>query len=520
MNNFKDDQPQEENSQPVLDENIPASTPEQEESEQEQPGWQARFYSFFFYLPRQAGAFYQWLRELPTEIRKLRQELTGLDDIQENAKAEDLEFMSDTSAAVLIKTPKGGRLLIYTMLMALGCSIVWASFAPLDEITRGTGSVVPSSHLQVIQNLEGGILKELYVKEGQQVKSGQPLLQLDDTRFQSSYRESAVEYYGELAKAARLRAELSGEKLTFSKELKDYPQYTSREKDVYEQRSATLNAELDIVNKQVDQAQNELLSAKAKVEFLTTSYELGAKELELTAPLADQGVVSEVELLQLKQKVNDLQSEKRITELSLPKLQSAYEEAAARKEETRQKFREEVVHELKETEINLGQLTESHAGMKDQVNRTLVRAPLDGIVKTINITTIGGVVQPGMDMMEIVPIEDSLLVEAQINPKDIGFLRKGMKSVVKLTAYDFAIYGGLEGTLEHISADTIEDEKGESFYVVRIRTKKNHLGSSEKPLEIIPGMHTNVDIITGQKTLMQYLLKPILRAKQNALTER
>ncbi len=471
-------------------------------------------------LKQKCLVFYQRIRQLPDDFKKLKDELTGLDDVQEDASEEDLEFMSDTSAAMLIKTPKGGRMLIYTMLVALGSAITWASFAPLDEITRGMGSVVPSSHLQVIQNLEGGILKQLYVKEGQLVKSGQPLLQLDDTRFQSSYREGAVEYYSELAKSARLKAELSGEELVFPKELDEYAKYTDRERDVFEQRSATLKAELGIVNKQVVQAQHELSSAKAHQEFLTTSYELGEKELQLTAPLAEKGVVSEVELLQLRQKVNDLNSERRLTELSIPKLQAAYEESAARKEEVIQKFREEVVQELKEVEVNLGQMAESQTGKQDQVDRTLVRAPLAGVVKKININTIGGVVQPGMDMMEIVPIEDSLLVEAQINPKDIGFLREGMKSVVKLTAYDFAIYGGLEGTLEHISADTIKDEKGESFYVVRIRTKKNHLGTAEKPLEIIPGMHTNVDIITGQKTLMQYLLKPILRAKQNALTER
>ena len=185
-----------------------------------------------------------------------------------------------------------------------------------------------------------------------------------------------------------------------------------------------------------------------------------------------------------------------------------------------EKFREEVVEELKETEVILRQLAESQTGMQDQVDRTLVRAPLTGIIKKIHVNTIGGVFQPGMDMMEIVPIEDTLLVEANINPKDIGFLRKGMKAIVKLTAFDFAIYGGLEGQVEHISADTIKNEEGESFYVVRVRTDKNYLGTAEKKMEIIPGMQTNVDIITGQKTLAQYLLKPLLRAKMNALTER
>lgn len=440
--------------------------------------------------------------------------------LEENVSPEDLEYMSDTSAAMLMKTPKGGRLLIYTLLLAIGAALAWASMAPLDEITRGMGKVIPSSQLQVIQNLEGGILEELFVEEGELVKVGQPLLQLDDTRFKSTFREGAVEYYSELAKAARLKAELSGKALSFPPELDDYQDYVSREKEIHQRRAAGLKAELEISNKQASQAKHELSASEAQLEFLTTSLELGEEELELTEPLAKQGVVSQVEMIQLKQRVNELASEQKMTELSIPKLQEAYQEALARKRELSVKFREEVVQELREVEVRLDQLTETQTSLEDQVIRTLVRSPVEGIVKKINLNTVGGVVQPGMDLMEIVPVEEELLIEAQIPPKDIGFLREGMKSVVKLTAYDFAVYGGLEGTLEHISADTIKDEKGESYYIIRIRTHKNHLGSEEKPLEIIPGMKTNVDVITGEKTLMEYLLKPILRARQNALTER
>lgn len=450
--------------------------------------------------------------ELPEESQ--------IEDALEKVQEEEMEFISDKNAALLMKTPTGGRFLIYTMLAALLICITWASLAPLAEVTRGMGVVVPSQRLQVVQNLEGGILEEIYVQEGQQVKKGEPLLRLDDTRFTSSYRESAVEYYSELAKAARLQAELSGQSLKFPPGLEEHQDYIVREKEIFEQRSNGLKAQLDIANKQASQAKHELAASRAQLEFLETSLELGEEELELTRPLARQGVVSKVELIQLKQRVNDLASDKAMTELSLPKLKAAYQESVARKKELTLQFREEVVQELKETEVRLDQLTESHSALQDKVVRTLIRSPLDGIVKKIHINTISGVVQPGADLMEIVPVEDNLLVEVQISPKDIGFLREGMKSVVKLTAYDFAIYGGLEGTLEHISADTIKDDKGESFYVVRIRTTDTHLGTKEKPLEIIPGMRTNVDIITGEKTLMEYLLKPILKAKQNALTER
>lgn len=448
------------------------------------------------------------------------QESVAANPEQETVRPEDMEFISDTNVAMLIKTPRGGRLLIYTVLLALFSGIVWASFARLDEITRGMGIVIPSSRLQVVQNLEGGILEKIFVEEGEQVRSGQPLLELDDTRFSSSFRESAIEYFSELAKAARLQAELSGGALSFPDELNDYPAYVKRERDIFRQRADRLNAELNVANEQVAQAQHELTTAKDQLKYLTTSFQFGYDELALTVPLAEQGVVSRVELLQLRQRVNDLESQKRRTELSIPKLRAGYQESVARKEEVIQKYRAEIVQELKETEVHLDQLGESNNALEDQVDRTLVRSPMDGIVKKIHVTTLGGVVQPGMSLLEIVPLEDNLMIEAKIQPKDIGFLREGMRAVVKLTAYDFAIYGGLEGEVEHISADTIKDDQGESFYIVRIRTKNNFVGSEEKPLLIIPGMRTDVDIITGDKTLMAYLLKPILRAKQSALTER
>lgn len=442
------------------------------------------------------------------------------EDMLKSAKPEDLEFISDTSAAMLMKTPRGGRWLIYTVLLAFFSAVVWASLANLDEITRGVGKVIPSSRLQVIQNLEGGILEKLFVQEGELVETGQPLLQLDDTRFRSTFRESAVEYYSELARAARLRAELGGTDIQFPDELQDYQDYINRELSIYDKRKAGLSAQVDITNRQATQAKHELAASEAQLEFLTTSLELGKEELALTEPLAKQGVVSHVEMLQLRQRVNELASEQKMTELSVPKLKSAYEEALARKRELTAKFREEVVQELRETEVKLDQISESHTNLEDQVDRTLVRSPVEGIIKKVNINTIGGVIQPGMDLMEIVPVEDTLLIEAEISPKDIGFLREGMRAVVKLTAYDFAIYGGLDGTLEHISADTVEDEEGESHYIVHVRTGQNYLGTPENPLEIIPGMKTNIDIITGKKTLMDYLLKPIMKARQNALTER
>lgn len=438
----------------------------------------------------------------------------------ETMPSYDLDYMSDTSAAMMLKTPKGSRILLFSVLFVVLTLIIWAAWADVDEVTRGAGKIIPSSHLQVVQNLEGGILKALFVAEGDMVKKDQSLMQLDDTRFASSYRESAVEHSSFVAAIARLKAEVNDTPLSFPKELDTFPKYRKREREVYQSRQHSLKSELSIVKEQAEQVLQDLKSYQAQQRRLQRSRSLLKREYQMTKPLASQGVVSEVEMIQLEQRINDLEGELETASLAIPKLESSYKETKQKEEEVRLQFKEKAVAELNETEVKLAQLVESRSSIQDQVQRTSVRSPVAGIVKKINITTIGGVVQPGMNLMEIVPLEDTLLVEAKIRPKDIAFLRKDLKAIVKLTAYDFAIYGGLEGAVEHISADTIQDEEDESYYLVRIRTDKSDLGTDEKSLPIIPGMLTNVDIITGKKSVLDYLLKPILRAKQNALTER
>ncbi|MTI15316.1 HlyD family type I secretion periplasmic adaptor subunit [Sansalvadorimonas verongulae] len=436
------------------------------------------------------------------------------------ASAVELEYMSDASAAMLLKSPKGGRLLIFICLFALIAALMWAAWAEVDEITRGAGKVVPSSRLQVVQNLEGGILEKLMVREGQRVEKGQVLMMLDDTSFNSTFQESEIEYLSVLASIARLRALAEDRELVFPEEVSEYPKVQRRELKLYNSRRAGLEAETDVAKEKVRQSEQEMRAMETRRDHLQRSYDLGMKELSMTRPLAQKGVVSEVEMIQLEQRVNDLLSELNEAELTLPRLQSTLQEQKGRVREVAIKFREEAQEELRDQEVKLAQLSESRKSLEDQVARREVQAPLAGIVKKIHVTTVGGVVQPGMDLIEIVPVEEALLVEAKINPKDVAFLQIGDEAIVKLTAYDFAIYGGLEGVVDHISADTIVDEEGESFYQVLIRTNSSHLGTEEKPLEIIPGMHAQVDIVTGKKTILSYLLKPILKARDNALTER
>lgn len=460
------------------------------------------------------------------KLNEQDKEKTKEQPVENNAKKnqsieqDDLEYISDSSASVLIRPSTGGSLIIYTVFVFFAIAVLWANFSTIEEITRGEGIIIPSSKIQVIQNLEGGILKKLFVKEGDIVKAEQPLVQLDSTKFQSSVNEKAFEYFSELAKLSRLEAEISNSDLVFPAELDKHSNYILRETAIYNNRKQGFQAEQDILNRQIHQAQYEIDSAKSQLQFLEKSYGLVESEIALTKPLLDEGVVSKVEFLQLQQRATELELDKSQVELSIPKLYSAYHEAQSKLDELKLNLRAELSEEMKEVTVNLDQLRQNAISLEDQLDRTLVRSPMDGVIKQIFINTEGGVAQPGMSLIEIVPVENNLLVEVQINPKDIGFLTEGMPAVVKLSAYDFAIYGGLKGQVEHISADTHEDEKGNSYYLVNVRTEKNFLQVAGKQLAIIPGMRGTVDIITGKKTFMDYILKPILRAKQVAFTER
>ncbi|AOU72947.1 HlyD family type I secretion periplasmic adaptor subunit [Legionella pneumophila] len=367
------------------------------------------------------------------------------------------------------------HIILWTSLLFFIVAIIWANYAILDEVTTGQGKVIPSSEVQVIQNLEGGIIQNIFVKEGQIVKKDQILMQIDNTRFMASYAEAEKKIDALEIEIIRLNAEISDTKPVFpDKFIKTYPHLVQDQLSLYESRMRELNQ-------------------------LKKSLELAQKELDLTRPLLKGGSVSEAEVIRLERSVSEIKG-------------------------NIEKFKSEELDKLNKARTELFALIEANKADKDRLTRTTVRSPVYGIVKQIKTTTIGGVVQPGSDLLEIVPLDDTLLIEAKIRPSDIGFIHPGQKAMVKITAYDFSIYGGLEGVVEHISADTIIDEKTdkkeESYYIVKVRTDKNYLGTEKKPLPIIPGMQATVDILTGQKSVLQYLLKPIIKAKQSALRER
>lgn len=434
---------------------------------------------------------------------------------------EDIEFMSEVSAATMESSPRTGHSLLILTALFFVCAIWWASQTELDEVTRGEGKVIPSSKIQIVQNLEGGILSEVLVSEGEIVEKGEVLVRIDDTRFSSSFMESKLKYWELLARASRLESEAQGEALTLpEKLLEERPELAAAERRLYETRQRELESNIDILEQQARQRQQELAETQAKLNKLRTSYELSNEELKMSEPLVSVGVISEVEILRLKRTVNDLRGEMETTRLAIPRIRSSLSEVRQKIEDVRVRFQSEAASQLSEVQAELGRTQTTITSAKDRVSRTQVRAPVKGKINRLMINTVGGVIQPGEDIVEIVPVDDSLLIEAHIRPSDIAFLRPGQNAMIKFTAYDFSIYGGLPATLERISADTITNEEDESFYLIYLRTEKNYIDSSKGPLEIIPGMTVTVDILTGKKTVLDYLLKPILKAKNEALRER
>ncbi len=434
---------------------------------------------------------------------------------------DDIEFMSEVSAATMESAPRTGHSLLILTLLFFVCAGWWANVTELDEVTRGEGKVIPSSKIQVIQNLEGGILSEIMIAEGQLVERGDVLLRIDDTRFSSSFRESELKYWELLARSTRLQAETDGEKLVLPESLvKEKPHLATAEQGLYQARQRELESNIDVLQQQARQREQELRETQSKLNKLRTSYELSNQELGMSEPLVSVGVISEVEILRLKRTVNELRGDMETTRLAIPRIRSSLSEVNQKIKDAKLRFQSESASQLSEVQAELARTKEMITSAEDRVTRTQVRAPVKGKINRLMINTVGGVIQPGEDLVEIVPVEDNLLVEAHIRPSDIAFLRPGQNAMVKFTAYDFSIYGGLPATLERISADTITNEEDESFYIIYLRTKENNIDSNKGPLEIIPGMTVTVDILTGKKTVLDYLLKPILKARNEALRER
>ncbi|OGQ94779.1 MAG: hemolysin secretion protein D [Deltaproteobacteria bacterium RIFOXYD12_FULL_57_12] len=433
----------------------------------------------------------------------------------------DIDLATDIRATILVQSPRGGQAILWVIALLTLIAFFWAYFSEVEEVTRGQGKVIPSHQVQVVQNLEGGILSEIHVNTGDLVKKDQLLLRIDETRFSSSVLENRASYLALMAKMARLQAESSDTPFKIPAEVvKEKPEIGKWEQDLYESRKRELNKTIGILQEQVTQRNQELKELRVKQDELTRTSALLQKEVEVTKPLVGQGAVSEVEMLRLERQASQMHGEIEGIKQAIPRAASKLQETNWAVEEAKLNFHNKAKAELNEVMAKLEGISASSVALEDRLNRTAVRSPVNGTIKQILVNTVGGVIQPGMNLIEIVPLEDSLMIEAQVKPADIAFLRPNQKAMIKFTAYDFTIYGGLEAELENISADSITDEKGNSFFLIRLRTTKNYLGTPEKPLPIIPGMVATVDILTGKKTVLTYLLKPALRAKHMALRER
>lgn len=418
----------------------------------------------------------------------------------------------------------GGRfsyVLSAVVVIFIGGFLFWASQAELDEVTRGEGRIVPSSRIQTVQNLEGGILSELLAQEGDIVEKDAVLLRLTNSTAASDYKETLSQLLALKASVARLESEVEGKPLVFPDDvLKGAASAAASETSLAQARLGKLDSEIAVIKDQASQRRSEISEVRTKLSSLQSSLKLAREEESILKPQVAKGNASKIELVRVQRDIADLTGQIANLQSSLPRAEAAVSESQRRAEQIRATFQAEARTELNQRRQQVGALSEKIQAGEDRVTRTEVRSPVRGIIKSLKINTIGGVIRPGEDLIDIVPLEDSLIVEAQLTPRQIAFLRPGLAATVKITAYDSSIYGGLEAKLEQISPDAIENEKGEAFFHVYLRTDKSSLTNGDQTLPIIPGMTATAEILTGKKTVLDYLLKPILKAQSGALTER
>ena len=434
---------------------------------------------------------------------------------------KDMVYMRSLSAAVVHKTPRYLIAIVLIMLLFVSAAIYWMGWAKIDVVIRGSGKVAPASQVQNIQSLEGGIVSDIMVQEGQMVKSGQSLIKISDVAFSSSFEENKLLSLELQARASRLSAEAFAQPFEADPEVsKAAPQLNRSEKSLYDSNQQQLKETLSILDEKISQQQSALREARSKQKQLKKSLDLVKQEIEIKKPLKDRGIISEVEFLQLQQREAEFEGELEAVILSVPRIQSTIDEAKFNKEKEKLDFQNKAKKELNEVNAEISRIKEAQTALQDRVRRTTLRSPVNGIVQRLHTNTIGGVVSPGSNIVDIVPLEDALLVEVRIKPADIAHVHVGQFARLKFSAYDFAIHGSLKGIVTFVSADTITDEDGRSFFLARIKPNKPSLGATSNELPIKVGMTAEADIITDKKTILSYLTEPVHRGLDKALRER
>lgn len=435
-------------------------------------------------------------------------------------KRTSRDWTVEAGAVVELQRELRARSLLYAIAITCVLLVLWSGLTQIDEVTRGEGKIIPIQQLQVVQSVDGGVVEEVFVREGDTVAKDALLVRIDPTRFVANLQEGSVKVFALRAKVQRLSALINERPYTpqSSSELSDAERLVlAQEQDFYQESLKELNQRVSIAREQLSQRQRELDEMQARLRATASAREMSAKELSVTRPLLASGAVSEMDILRLERDLSAADGEHRQTQARVNQVKASVQEAHARIAEVAHVARNQWRAELSEASAQLNSLDQSVVGLADRVKYSEIRSPVSGTIQRVLYNTIGGVVQPGHSVLEIVPSDDRLVVEAKIAPKDIAFLRPGLPVTIKLHAYDFSIYGGLSATLQHISADTITDERDNTYYLVRAVSTDNDFSQR---LQVIPGMTAQVDILTGKRSVLAYLLKPILRAKSNSLSER
>lgn len=434
---------------------------------------------------------------------------------------DDQSYMNELDAASTLKPRRGALWLLWAIVAFFIWAGVWASFSHVDERVRGQGQVAPSSDMQVVQSLEGGIVRDILVAEGDRVEKGQILLRIEDIQFASEGRGIEAQIAAFKATQVRLKAETTGQTFVPPVDIAaSYPDIAATEEQLFRSRAQELESALAIIRDEVREAEANLAEVRASIGKYAASKELLQKELSITRRLVEKKAQPEIDLLRLERELNDTSGNLATAVQAQASLQARLSAAKRREEERVAAFRSKALGELNETEARLASIGENLKSVEDKVRRTELRAPVDGIVHKLHVRTVGGVLQPAQKLVEIVPGDDALVIRARISPADIAFLRPGQPVRVSITAYDPQVYGTLQGRLERIGADTVKDNEGNVFFEVDVHTENNHIGTDDKALPIVPGMVSDIDIIVGTRSVMTYLLRPILRMQDRAFTEK
>ncbi|MBL4804599.1 MAG: HlyD family type I secretion periplasmic adaptor subunit [Alphaproteobacteria bacterium] len=437
-----------------------------------------------------------------------------------SSKIKETDFMSELDAATKMRPATSAILMLFSIMALVLFAIVWAGIAEVSVITRGQGQVVPSADVQVVQSLEGGIVEEMLVVPGQTVEKGEILMRLSDVAFSSEERGTEARFLGLEAKKARLTAEANGEEFTVPERVQQKaPQVAENEKALYDSRQKELQNAYAILDDRIAKAKAELAEVRAQISGFSSSRTLLRQELQITKDLVAKRAVPKLEEIRLNREISELTGQINAQSQRQKALQAELQVTEKERASQLDRFRSQALGELNEVETEISSLRESLVSISDRVERREVRAPVDGVVNNITVRTLGGVVEPAMELFEIVPLDEELKILAQVQPNEIAFIRPGQPAKVKITAYDSQKYGALDGELVRLGATSNRDADGNIFFEIEIHTEKNYLGDADNPLPITPGMVAEVEVITGERTVLEYLLKPVLRARDRAFTE-